>query len=103
MDLADWIGTRDLSDRGSFATFLDCGIIFQEFLEILEPRVKNIAYFRYYLGYSWREAVDESGLSAFFAQKLLSIAIRDALSICMRELHDSGYKQDSPNARRIQH
>jgi hypothetical protein len=35
--LADWVGTRDLSDRGAFADFLDCGILFQEFLEILVP------------------------------------------------------------------
>jgi hypothetical protein len=103
VDLADWIGTRDLSDRGAFVEFLDCGILFQEFLEILEPRAKKFAYFRYYVGYSWREAVDGSGLSIFFAQKILSNAIRYALSMCMRELHDSGYKQHSLNARRMQH
>jgi hypothetical protein len=103
VDIADWVSTRDNSDRGAFADFLDCGILFQEFLEILEPRAKKLAYLRYYVGYSWREAVDGSGLSIFFAQKLLSVAIRDAVSMCMRELHDSGYKQDSPNARRIQH
>jgi hypothetical protein len=37
MDFIDWVGSRGFSDQGAFADILDCVIMYQEFLDSLDP------------------------------------------------------------------
>jgi DNA-directed RNA polymerase specialized sigma24 family protein len=101
MDLADWIGERHRSDKGAFADILDCGIMFKEFLDALDPDTKNIALARYSLGYSWVETAEFTGIPIRAAQRALSIAIQKALGVCMRELQSIGCAQESPAIKKI--
>ena len=102
MDFIDWVGARGFSDQGAFADILDCVIMYQEFLDSLDPDTKFIAQARYSLEYSWVETSEFTRIPVKVAQKALSKAIQKSLGVCLRELKFRGSRQDSQDIKKIQ-
>lgn len=86
VDLSDWILNNDFSDKGAFSKIMECGLLYNEFLEIMDPDIKNIAHARISLGYSWAQTADYTGLNMKTAQNIMSAAIIDSIRTCMKEL-----------------
>jgi hypothetical protein len=102
-DFSEWIIKNDVSDNGAFVDFLNCGIMYQEFLDTLDLRGKNIAVARYSFGYSWQETAGELGIPMKSAQNILSCSVRNAVGICKRELQRVGYQQGSHDIGKMEH
>ena len=93
VDMKDWITNRELSDQGEFLGAVESGILCREFLQAMPPKGRSVAIARYVLGYSWQETAGALGTSINTAQKALSVGIRSAAGVCMREMRRMGHKR----------
>jgi hypothetical protein len=86
VDLSDWVLSNDISDKGAFSKIMECGLLYNEFLETMDPDIKNIAHARISLGYSWAETANYTGLNMKTAQNIVSAATIDSIRTCIKEL-----------------
>jgi len=93
VDMEGWVANRELTDKGAFLEVLNSGIYCREFLDAMPPKGRSVAIARYILGYSWPETAGALSSSVNAVQKALSVGVRKAVGMCMRELRRSGIRR----------
>jgi len=82
--------TPCFSDQGKYARIMDYSILYQEFLNSLDPDTQIIAHARFSLAYGWDEASEHANMSAKTAHNRINKAVREGLGLCMREVQFKG-------------
>lgn len=78
------------SDNGIFSDKINDTILCREILDLMPPQGRRVTALRYLAGLSWQEIANVMGISVNAAQKALSVGIKKAFGVCMRDLQALG-------------
>jgi hypothetical protein len=87
--------TPCFSDQGKHARIMDYSILYQEFLNSLDPDLKMIVHTRLSLQCGWDETSERVKMPVNAAHKKLSRALQKGLGRCLREMQFRGSNKSS--------
>jgi hypothetical protein len=89
-----------MSDNGAFMTAMGNGILCNELLSGLPPKLRKAVILRYAYGNSCKETAAILGLSDNAARKALCKDFRKIFGDCMRKVRKSGYEEVIQNMKK---
>ena len=82
---------KQISDSGAFLAALENAILCDEILSFMPTQLREMAIFKYMLGYSFDELAAAVDSSSVAVRKAVSSGIRKAFGARMRDLHTQGH------------